>query len=159
MSTTGLEVFDTTLQKTNAWLKELMEELDWDDRHRSYLALRTTLHALRDWLNVGEAVQLGAQLPMLVRGFYFEGWNPAHTPVKARHREDFLQDIEQYFPKDVPIDAAQIARGVFKLLESRVSRGEIADVKHVLPTEIRDLWPADTRRGEAEVGDVSSRDA
>src|SRR5919204_6915564 len=105
MSTTGLEVFDTTLQKTNAWLKELMEELDWDDRHRSYLALRTTLHALQDRLNVGEAVQLGAQLPMLVRGFYFEGWNPAHTPVKARHREDFLQDIAQYFLKAVPIDA------------------------------------------------------
>lgn len=152
MSATGLEVFDTTLQKTNAWLKELMVELSWDDRHRAYLALRATLHAVRDRLNVGEAVQLGAQLPMLIRGFYYEGWNPAHTPVKARHREEFLQDIEQYFAKDLPMDAAWIARGVFKVLESRVSQGEIADVRHVLPTEIRELWPAHS----ADFGDVRS---
>jgi uncharacterized protein (DUF2267 family) len=149
MSPTGLDVFDTTLQKTNAWLKELMEELAWDDRHRAYLALRATLHAIRDRLNVGEAVQLGAQLPMLIRGFYYEGWNPAHTPVKARHREDFLHDIEQYFAKDLPFDAAWIACGVFRLLESRVSEGEIAKLKHVLPSEIRDLWPVNSHHMRA----------
>ena len=154
MSATGLDVFDTTLQKTNAWLKELMEELGWDDRHRAYLALRATLHAVRDRLDVGEAVQLGAQLPMLIRGFYYEGWNPAHTPVKARHREDFLQEIEQYFAKDLPIDAAWVARGVFRLLESRVSEGEIAKVRHVLPGEICTLWPANSHR--AEVGESNA---
>jgi len=138
MSSTGLDVFDTTLQKTNAWLKELMEELRWDDRHRAYLALRATLHAVRDRLDVGEAVQLGAQLPMLIRGFYYEGWSPAHTPVKARHREDFLQEIEQYFAKDLPIDAAWVACGVFRLLESRVSEGEIAKVRR---TSRRDPKP------------------
>ena len=148
MSSTGLDVFDTTLQKTNAWLKELMEELGWDDRHRAYLALRVTLHAVRDRLDVGEAVQLGAQLPMLIRGFYYEGWNPAHTPVKARHRKDFLHDIEQYFAKDLPIDAAWVACGVFRLLESRVSDGEIAKLRHVLPGEIRNLWPANSHRPE-----------
>ena len=63
MSTTGLEVFDTTLQKTNVWLNDVMQELGWDDeRPRAYLALRTMLHALRDRLMVGEAMHLGAQL-------------------------------------------------------------------------------------------------
>jgi hypothetical protein len=47
MSVTGLEVFDTTVHKTNGWLRELMDELDWPDRHKAYLALRATLHALR----------------------------------------------------------------------------------------------------------------
>ena len=50
MSMTGLEVFDTTVQKTNRWLKELNEHLGSDDRHRAYLCLRATLHALRDKL-------------------------------------------------------------------------------------------------------------
>lgn len=46
-----------------------MEELDWQDRHAAYLALRATLHALRDRLTVEEVAELGAQLPMLIRGF------------------------------------------------------------------------------------------
>ncbi len=70
MSTTHHELFSSTLQKTHIWLKDLMEELWWDDQHRAYLALRATLHALRDRLTVDEAVHLGAQLPIIIRGFY-----------------------------------------------------------------------------------------
>ena len=72
---TSHEVFDTTIQKTQVWLNDLMSELDWEDKpHKAYMALRTVLHALRDRLMVVVAVQLGAQLPMLIRGFYYEGW-------------------------------------------------------------------------------------
>jgi hypothetical protein len=38
MSTTGLEVFDQTLQKTNIW-KEIMAQVG-PDRQRAYHALR-----------------------------------------------------------------------------------------------------------------------
>jgi uncharacterized protein (DUF2267 family) len=48
MTATGLEVFDTTLHKTNRWLNDLMQVLDRQDRHEAYLALRAVLHALRD---------------------------------------------------------------------------------------------------------------
>lgn len=68
MSTTGLAVFDETLQLSNTWLNELMEGLSWADEQRAYRTLRATLHALRDRLMAHEAVLLGAQLPMLVRG-------------------------------------------------------------------------------------------
>jgi uncharacterized protein (DUF2267 family) len=40
----------------------------WDGTSRSFRLLRTVLQALRDWLPVNEAVDLGAQLPMLLRG-------------------------------------------------------------------------------------------
>src|SRR5918996_3501248 len=141
MSATGLDVFDTTLQKTHIWLKDLMQVLGTEDRHRAYLALRATLHALRDRLTVEEVAQLGAQLPMLIRGFYYEGWDPTGKPLRVRHREQFLERILQEFRRDDDIDPEEVARAVFMVLEKRVTEGEIEDVKHVLPTEIRDLWP------------------
>lgn len=61
MSATGLEVFDRTIQKTNSWLNDLMQVLRWPDKHKVYLALRATLHALRDRLTVDEVAQFGAQ--------------------------------------------------------------------------------------------------
>ena len=142
MSATGLEVFDTTLQKTNRWLKELMEELEWEDRHRAYGALRATLHALRDRLTIEEVAQLGAQFPMLIRGFYYEGWDPTNKPLKLREREEFLERIAQYFVRaGESVHPEPVARAVFALLAQRISDGEIEDVKHILPAELRDLWP------------------
>ncbi|HSF29277.1 MAG TPA: DUF2267 domain-containing protein [Candidatus Tectomicrobia bacterium] len=141
MSTTHHELFSNTLQKTHIWLKDLTEELWWEDQHQAYLALRATLHALRDRLTVDEAVHLGAQLPMLIRGFYYEGWTPAGKPVKERHKEEFFAHVKEYFTKEQDIDAEKIVRGVFKVLSKRVTEGEIEDIKHILPPELRDLWP------------------
>jgi uncharacterized protein (DUF2267 family) len=138
MSANGLEVFDTTVQKTNGWLKDIMSSLGWAERERAYLALRTTLHALRDRLTVDEVAQLGAQLPMLVRGIYYEGWNPGDTPPSAvRHREEFLAHIALVFGTD---DAESVASAVFGVLSHRISEGEIEDVRQALPAEIRELW-------------------
>jgi uncharacterized protein (DUF2267 family) len=141
MSATGLDVFDTTLHKTNSWLNELMQVLGWPDRDKAHSALKATLHALRDRLTVEEVAQLGAQLPTLIRGFYYEGWDPTSKPLRIRHKEEFLARIEQQFRGDDDIDPERVARAVFTVLAKRVSEGEIEDVKHVLPAEIRDLWP------------------
>jgi uncharacterized protein (DUF2267 family) len=141
MSMTGLEVFDTTVHKTNSWLKEVMQEIHRDDRRKAYDALRATLHALRDRLTVEEVAQLGAQLPMLIRGFYYEGWDPTRKPVKLRDREEFLSLIDREFRADDTLNPELIARAVFKVLSDRVTAGEIEDVKHVLPKEFRSLWP------------------
>jgi uncharacterized protein (DUF2267 family) len=140
MSTTGLQAFDTTLQKTHIWLNDLGEELDWQDRHGAYLALRAVLHALRDHLTLEEAVQLGAQLPMLIRGFYYEGWTLTGKPVKERHKEEFLAHIKSHFRGDERVDPERVARAVFKVLSRRITEGEIEDVKHLLPSALRSLW-------------------
>jgi uncharacterized protein (DUF2267 family) len=138
MSMTGLDVFDTTVHKTNAWLKHLMERLGCS-RHDAYIGLGATLHALRDRLPVEEVAQLGAQLPMLVRGVYYEGWDPTGKPVRERSLEGFLVGIALELPND--LDPEPIASAVFALLAGRVTAGKIEDVEHVLPARIRDLWP------------------
>jgi uncharacterized protein (DUF2267 family) len=142
MAETGLKAFDTTVHKTMEWLNELMEDLDWEDRHKAYLLLRTTLHALRDSITPEEAVELAAQLPMLIRGVYYEGWRLHQTPPKARSKEDFLAQIERHFSQDVDFDAEEAAGAVFRLLARRISGGEMQDVRHVLPRAIRDLVAA-----------------
>jgi uncharacterized protein (DUF2267 family) len=141
MSATGLDVFDTTLHKTNAWLNEIMQELGWQDRHGAYAALRATLHALRDRLPLDEVVQLGAQLPMLIRGFYYEGWDARRRPLKIRKKEEFLDRITAELRFTEPVDPEVVASAVFAMLSRRVAEGEIEDVKHVLPAPIRSLWP------------------
>jgi uncharacterized protein (DUF2267 family) len=138
---TGIEAFERTLQLTNRWLKDLMTRLGTEDRNLAYLALRTTLHALRDRLTVDEAVDLGAQLPMLVRGFYYEGWRPAGTPVKGHSKEAFLEHIRAE-SHALDFDPEPAARAVFGLLAERITAGEIEDVKGMLPQPIRELWPA-----------------
>jgi uncharacterized protein (DUF2267 family) len=142
MSATGLSVFDTTLQKTNLWLKELMQLLGWDDKQKSYLALRATLHVLRDRLTIEEVAQLAAQLPMLVRGFYYEGWDPTGKPEKIRDEPEFLARIADKLRDAESVDAEQVARAVFTLLATKVSEGEIKDVRLVLPSALRGLWPS-----------------
>lgn len=141
MTQASLPVFDKTLQLTNTWLKDLMEFMDCQDMHRAYSALRCSLHALRDRLPVNEAAHLGAQLPMLVRGFYYEGWHPAGTPKSERTKEAFLSHIRETFRNEPDIDAEGTVRAVFSFLAQRISAGEIEDITKVLPEEIRALWP------------------
>lgn len=143
MRTTGVDVFESTLQKTYAWLNEVMDELALGDRHQAYQALRAALHALRDRLTVQEATQLGAQLPMLIRGFYYEGWSPSGKPLKW-HKEEFLNGIRSGLPPTGELDPEHVARAVFKVLAKHVSGGEIDHVKHALPRELRALWPGAT---------------
>lgn len=141
MSTTGLRQFDRTIKTTSEWLNDVMAGLGTDDRNKAYLAFRATLHTLRDRLTPEEATHLGAQLPMLVRGFYYEGWNPARTPEKIRDAGEFLDHIVNYFPLDADIDPKEAVRITFRVLENHVSKGEIKDVKGMLPPEILEMWP------------------
>lgn len=141
MSQTGLKPFDSTIQTTNIWLNDILERLGWQDSYRAYHALRAVLHALRDRLTVEQAAALAAQLPMLVRGFYYEGWHPHGKPVKERHKEEFLAHIADAFRDDPDVDPEQVTRAVFQVLAKHVTVGEIESVKQSLPTELRSLWP------------------
>lgn len=143
MGNLGLSVFDTTVQKTNLWLKETMAELHLDDPEDAYRALRAVLHALRDRLIIEEAADLGAQLPMLLRGLYFEGWRPAGKPLKIRHLQEFLEQIDTQFLGPRQQDPERIARGVFAVLARHMPPGQLNDIRQGLPEEIRQLWPRD----------------
>jgi uncharacterized protein (DUF2267 family) len=147
MKLTGLDVFDSTIQRTNAWLKELMQELNWSDHRKTYLAFRAVLHSLRDHLPVNDAISFGQQLPMLIRGFYFDGWNLTGKPLPLGTRNDFLSVISKSLAVDGDSTSNPeiVARAVFRLLDRKVTDGEIEDVQHLMPAALFDLWPPGLR--------------
>jgi uncharacterized protein (DUF2267 family) len=141
MSTIGLESIDHTVQLTHIWVNDLDARLGWENRHRSYRLLRSVLQALRDWLPINEAAGLGAQLPELLRGVYYEHWRPAATPVKHRHRDDFVARVDSAFKTDPLLFSAEEITAVFDLLSEKIAAGEIEKVRHALPADLRALWP------------------
>lgn len=141
MSLTGLPVFDETVQLTNSWLKDVMWRLGTEDRQYAYLALRATLHALRDRIPRDSAAHLASQLPMLVRGFYYDGWKPSATPTPERMKDEFLAHVGEAFQRDPKADPEAMARSVFAVLAERLTEGEVRKIVNLLPRDIRELWP------------------
>ena len=141
MSATGLEVFDTTLQETNHWLKLMMGELGTADRHAAFGALRGALHAVRDRIGVHNAAHLGAQMPMLLRGAYYESWHPAATPTRERHLADFIDHVAAEMPRDSRIEAGEAARACFAVMSQCLDDGEMTKLRKLLPHEALNLWP------------------
>jgi uncharacterized protein (DUF2267 family) len=140
MSTVGLEGIDHTVQLTHGWINELDAMLGWNDKARSYRLLRSVLQALRDWLPVNESADFAAQLPNLLRGVYYEHWRPAATPVKQRSKADFLARVDHAFVGDPIAYTAEAVSIAFQFLSTKIAAGEIADVRHALPADVRALW-------------------
>ncbi|MGM0583635.1 MAG: DUF2267 domain-containing protein [Pseudomonadota bacterium] len=140
MTTTGLKSFDETLHLTNAWLHEIEGRMGWEDRAAAYRLLRVSLHILRDRLSVQEAADLAAQLPMLLRGVFYEGWRPSAVPNTVRRPEEFLAPLKEAFSQDPGFDAEIGFREALQVLQRHVTGGEMEDVRRCLPEELRGLF-------------------
>jgi uncharacterized protein (DUF2267 family) len=141
MSAQGLEAIDHTVQLTHEWINELASRLDWSSKRSALRLLRVTLQHLRDHLPVDELAQFSAQLPLLIRGMFFEGWVPKRTPVKERRSGDFISVIATQMEEAEEFRGHEDIRCVFDLLNARLSAGEIEDVRANLPQAIRACWP------------------
>lgn len=138
---TGLEVFDRTVQKSFLWIDEIRHRLG-TDRQRAYRLLRAVLHTLRDRLPPVEAAELGAQMPMLIRGLYFEGWTPTGKPVRVKRFDELVERVRGELG---PATSHELARealdAVFAVLDHHISAGELEHVRHCLPRALRAAWP------------------
>lgn len=146
MSATGLDVFDKTLQTTNAWLGQIMETLG-PDRQIAWHVLGTVLRTVRDRIPLGLAAHLGAQLPLLVRGAYYDQFRPSEQPLNWRSLDEFLALISADLRNLRPIDSKDAARVVFAVLNDSINPGQVEKVREALPIEVRQLWPVSTAPG------------
>jgi uncharacterized protein (DUF2267 family) len=132
-----ISLIDRSVEKTNMWLNELSEELGDEDRRFAFRVLRAYLHAVRDRLSVEEAAQLAAQLPVLIRGVYYEEWVPSRTPITYRSVDDFLQRVVKDAGLPGETEASYVCAAAARVLRRHVSAGEIEDVAAVFPEELR----------------------
>ncbi len=123
------------------WIDDLQRRLGWHDRERVYHALPAALHSLRDSLTRDEASYLGAQLPPLLRGLYYEGWHFGARGT-VRSRAAFLERIRDGVHRDPGIDAEEVARAVFAMLAARLPPAELEDAKAATPKTLHNLWPS-----------------
>jgi uncharacterized protein (DUF2267 family) len=147
MSATGLDVFDKTLQTTNIWLDEIMSELG-PDRRVAWHALGSVLHALRDRLPIGLAIHLGAQLPILVRGLYYDQWRASEEALKQRSAQEFLDHVSQGLAHIRPVNVRQATHAVFRVLDHYIDPNQIEKVRQALPENVRRIWG--DQRGRVE---------
>lgn len=139
MSQQGIHVLDTTLHKTHEWIAAIAE-LTHLEKNDAYKALRAVLQTLRDRLPVELAAHLSSQLPMLIRGLFYEGWEPARVPKKMNHQE-FLNAVSEKIVTDRFIDPQRITHDVFMVIGQFIAPGEVDKVKRSLPLDIQELWP------------------
>jgi uncharacterized protein (DUF2267 family) len=132
---------NAAIASTEEWLDDLLLRLGWRDRERAFGVLLAALHAVRDYLQRDEAIYFGAQLPTLLRGFYYEGWHPGTHPP-ARSRAAFIERIHDGVHRDPAVDADQVARAVFALLAARLAPTEVESAKAALPHALHNLWPS-----------------
>ncbi len=132
-------IIERSVEKAHIWLNDMADELDTEDHREAYRVLRAYLHGLRDRLPVDEAAQLAAQLPELIRGIYYEGWNPSSTPVKYRGFADFLDRVADEAVLDGETQASYAVSAAATVLKRHVSPGEIEDIRSILPENLKPI--------------------
>jgi uncharacterized protein (DUF2267 family) len=141
MSATGVSTIDRTIELTFHWIDDVCEELGDRDRAHGWIALRAVLQELRELVGPDEAVQLAAQLPMLLRGLFYEGWRPRHPAAPQRDQGSFLEEIRRAIGSD-RVDPEEATRAVFAVLGRRLD-GEATQARARLAEPIRALWPVE----------------
>lgn len=138
---TTLHVFQQTLQSSSTWLREIAEAVPGAEEQQAYHLLCATLRTLRDRLRPEEAVQFGAQLPVLIRGLYYDGWRLADVPTHVRTKHEFLSQVVARYQARPLDDLEAGVRAVLAVASRNIDFGETYSLLRTLPMELRQLWP------------------
>jgi uncharacterized protein (DUF2267 family) len=140
MSATGLDVFDKSLQTTHIWLNEICDEVG-PDKQIAWRVLGSTLRALRDRLRPDLAAHLASELPLVVRGAYYDRYRPSEQPRLTRSRAEFVKSIDADLQNIRPVNPDQAAQCVFRVLNHHIPKGQLDKVRAALPEDVREMWP------------------
>jgi uncharacterized protein (DUF2267 family) len=124
-----------------AWIDDLMHRLGWHEKDTAFYAMLACLHGLRDALPKDEAIHIGLMLPVLVRGFYFDGWRLSGRSSAAKTRAGFLERIHDGVRRDPAVDPEHVARAVMAMLSTWLPAAEVENAKAATPHDLHGFWP------------------
>jgi uncharacterized protein (DUF2267 family) len=139
MPTETIASFESSNADAYQWLDEISKILGYEDRRFALQLLRGTLHALRDRLTIDQSAHLSAQLPLLIRGIYFENWDP-QPPTRDRTVDGFIGRVRRAVTGNAEDDLSDAVRAVFAVLQRHVSLGESDKIANTLPHALSVLW-------------------
>lgn len=127
--------FDHALHTAHKWLADVAAAFGTGDRRFAYRVLRAWLHTLRDRLTVDSTAKFSAQLPELLRGMYYDGWEPHKVPIKYGPDEYVRRfAYEARIPEE---EVRPAAATVASALASHLSPGQLDEVLAQLPEPVR----------------------
>ncbi len=129
------DAFDTAVQKGNIWLKDIEKAGKLRSRFQAYAVLRSVLHALRDCLPPAEAVKFSAQLPLLIKGVFFDGWKIPPKPARMT-RAEFDACIGRGLKEESGVEPARALKAVLSALYAHVSPSVLTAIEPILPREV-----------------------
>ncbi|SFK96561.1 DUF2267 domain-containing protein [Geodermatophilus ruber] len=137
------------VQTAQLWLRTVAIHLGTEDEQFAYRVLRAWLHRVRDRLGIDVAAHFSAQLPLVLRGLFFEGWVPHQVPVRydpGRFTAALAQEALIPEPR-----ARTAAAQVTAAFEELTSTDQIDHLVAQLPAGLRDvLRPVPPPRGSTE---------
>ena len=138
MSTdTKVSALDHAMHTAHTWINDVAREFDTEDREFAYRVLCAWLHTLRDRLIVEASAHFAVQLPDLIRGIFYAGWNPNTVPEKydaQAYRVRFLREANISLDDVDKAAAATTAAALRHLPPAQLDKA-----LDQLPVEIRTL--------------------
>ena len=119
---------------------------DPDNMDQADRIMTSVMHALRDLLTPEESLHLIAQLPMLIKAVYVNGWHLSNNKKRIHTMDEFIENLmlqnHRTAAQDFGNDALAIQRtkAVFGVLRNHVAVGEVKDIVAQLPAELSELW-------------------
>lgn len=134
----NIKGIQSTLQLTGEWINDLMMSYPFQDQHKAFVLLMATLKTVRDRIVPEEAMHLGSQLPALIRGFYYDGWD-FKRKSKDRSVDQFYLSVQKHLNGHDDIVLEETVPIALKVILNRIDEGEAEEVVHNLPKRIQEI--------------------
>jgi uncharacterized protein (DUF2267 family) len=139
MQINDIKAVQKTLAESQEWLQDLMNAYDFEDEEEALVLVRATLKTIRDRITHTEAYHLGTQLPALLRGYYYEAWDPDKTPLNFETSDGFISAVRNFLVGHDNIDLEMAVPEVMKIIFDKLGQGEANHVRQNLPSQVQEF--------------------
>ena len=139
--------FEKYLQQADSFVYEVARVTgEPTNISRAIRIIVALFRSLRERISPEESMQLVAQLPMILKAVYVDGWKLSKKSESGDMLFNFLDDVRKKCGPSGDTDlgndtkAAMIIQNVLGVLRNYVSEGEFQDIRAQLPAEVAQLF-------------------